>query len=411
MKQFIVSALLAVVAFASALAFDYNSGRASLSPYPERTASAQYPDSLTPVFINHVGRHGSRYPASSHFTMLIHRALERAEREKTITPLGRLFKADVERVISATANRWGELDSIGEREHIGIAERMFANYPQLFFDSHVVAISSSSPRCIHSMYAATGALARKAKGISLSTSSGPEFSPLMRNFDLDSLYLEYRRDTAYTSTYNRFAAANITIDPLLRILGERFPLDYDKVYDLALAEYYVIAGMNCMGLKVDFSKYFTVDEYRRMWSVFNFRQYLLYSASTLSQQPARLAAPLLRDIITAADDALQGKSTASAKLRFGHAETLMPLLALMQVPGCYYLTNYYDTVADNWRDYESFPMAANLQLVYFSSPSGTVYVKAYLNEQPVKLLRGSKSDIVSWKQLRLHLYELLPLDY
>ena len=89
----------------------------------------------------------------------------------------------------------------------------------------------------------------------------------------------------------------------------------------------------------------------------------------------------------------------------------MPLLALMQVPGCYYLTNYYDTVADNWRDYESFPMAANLQLVYFSSPSGTVYVKAYLNEQPIKLLRGSKSDIVSWKQLRLHLYELLPLDY
>ena len=165
-----------------------------------------------------------------------------------------------------------------------------------------------------------------------------------------------------------------------------------------------------MGLKIDASKYFTVEEYRRMWSVFNFRQYLLYSASTLSQRPARLAAPLLEDIIKSADDVLQGKTVASAKLRFGHAETLMPLLALMQVPGCYYLTNYYDTVADNWRDYESFPMAANLQLVYFTAPSGTVYVRAYLNEKPIKLLRGSKSDFVSWKQLRLHLYELLPLD-
>ena len=410
MKRIFVWALLTVVAVASAQAFDYKSGRASLSPYPERNATVQYPDSLTPVFINHVGRHGSRYPASSHFTMLIHRALERAEREKTITPLGRQFKADVERVISATANRWGELDSIGEREHRGIAERMYTNFPQLFVDSHVLAISSSSPRCVHSMYAATGALARRAKGISLTTSSGPEFSPLMRNFDLDSLYKQYRTDTAYTSTYNRFAAANITIDPLLRILGERFPLDYDKVYDLALAEYYVVAGMDCMGLKIDASKYFTVEEYRRMWSVFNFRQYLLYSASTLSQRPARLAAPLLEDIIKSADDVLQGKTVASAKLRFGHAETLMPLLALMQVPRCYYLTNYYDTVADNWRDYESFPMAANLQLVYFTAPSGTVYVRAYLNEKPIKLLRGSKSDFVSWKQLRLHLYELLPLD-
>lgn len=410
MKRIFVWALLTVVAVASAHAFDYNSGRASLSPYPVRNATVQYPDSLTPVFVNHVGRHGSRYPASSHFTMLIHRTLERAEREKTITPLGRQFKADVERVISATANRWGELDSIGEREHQGIAERMYNNYPQLFVDSHVVAISSSSPRCVHSMYAATGALAKKAKGISLTTSSGPEYSPLMRNFDLDSLYKQYRTDTAYTSTYNRFAAANITIDPLLRILGERFPLDYDKVYDLALAEYYVVAGMDCMGLKIDASKYFTVEEYRRMWSVFNFRQYLLYSASTLSQRPARLAAPLLQDIISTADDVLQGKLTASAKLRFGHAETLMPLLALMQVPGCYYLTNYYDTVADNWRDYESFPMAANLQLVYFTAPSGAVYVRAYLNEKPIKLLRGSKSDFVSWKQLRLHLYELLPLE-
>ena len=410
MKRIFVWALLTVVAVASAQAFDYKSGRASLSPYPKRNATVQYPDSLTPVFINHVGRHGSRYPASSHFTMLIHRALERAEREKTITPLGRQFKADVERVISATANRWGELDSIGEREHRGIAERMYTNFPQLFVDSHVLAISSSSPRCVHSMYAATGALARRAKGISLTTSSGPEFSPLMRNFDLDSLYKQYRTDTVYTSTYNRFAAANITIDPLLRILGERFPLDYDKVYDLALAEYYVVAGMDCMGLKIDASKYFTVEEYRRMWSVFNFRQYLLYSASTLSQRPARLAAPLLEDIIKSADDVLQGKTVASAKLRFGHAETLMPLLALMQVPRCYYLTNYYDTVADNWRDYESFPMAANLQLVYFTAPSGTVYVRAYLNEKPIKLLRGSKSDFVSWKQLRLHLYELLPLD-
>ena len=410
MKRIFVWALLTVVAVASAQAFDYKSGRASLSPYPKRNATVQYPDSLTPVFINHVGRHGSRYPASSHFTMLIHRALERAEREKTITPLGRQFKADVERVISATANRWGELDSIGEREHRGIAERMYTNFPQLFVDSHVLAISSSSPRCVHSMYAATGALARRAKGISLTTSSGPEFSPLMRNFDLDSLYKQYRTDTVYTSTYNRFAAANITIDPLLGILGERFPLDYDKVYDLALAEYYVVAGMDCMGLKIDASKYFTVEEYRRMWSVFNFRQYLLYSASTLSQRPARLAAPLLEDIIKSADDVLQGKTVASAKLRFGHAETLMPLLALMQVPRCYYLTNYYDTVADNWRDYESFPMAANLQLVYFTAPSGTVYVRAYLNEKPIKLLRGSKSDFVSWKQLRLHLYELLPLD-
>ena len=37
----------------------------SLMPYPEITSRVAYPDSLVPVMINHVGRHGARYPASA----------------------------------------------------------------------------------------------------------------------------------------------------------------------------------------------------------------------------------------------------------------------------------------------------------------------------------------------------------
>ena len=393
-----------------AQAFDYKAGRASLSPYPTNTKVAEYPDSLTPIFINHVGRHGSRYAASSHFTMLIKRALERAAKEKTITPLGKQFLAETERVIDATAGRWGQLDTIGEREHRRIAANLYANYPQLMDSSEVRAISSYSPRSVMSMYSFTHELAMKAKDITISTSSGKCHSRLMRNFDLDEEYLAFRKDTAYTATYNRFAAANIPIDPLLRILGENNPLDYDKVYDLALAEYYVAAGMNAMGLDFDASKYFKLNEYQKLWSVFNFRQYLLYSASTISTRPAEIAAPLLQDMIATADSVISGKLAISAKLRFGHAETLMPLMSLLQAPGCYYLTNYYDTLADNWKDYESFPMAANLQMIYFRGPSGRIYVRTDFNEKPIKLLRGTKDFYIPWDTLRLHLIELLPLE-
>ena len=164
-----------------------------------------------------------------------------------------------------------------------------------------------------------------------------------------------------------------------------------------------------MGLTSDASRYFTIEEYRNLWSIFNFRQYLLYSASTLSSRPAEIAAPLLQDIVMTADSVLTGKLHIAAKFRFGHAETLMPLLALMQLPGCHYLTNYFDTVADEWKDFASFPMAANLQLVYFKAPSGRIYVRGDLNERPVNLIPG-KPIYVEWNDLRSYWLGLLPLE-
>ena len=411
MTKRILSILSVIAMFATAVyGFDYKSGRASLSPYPEEVKMSEYPDSLTPIFFNHVGRHGSRYPASSLHTMMIKRALDTADSLKTITPLGKEFKKEVERVISATAGRWGELDTVGEKELRSIAARAYRKYPQLFDSAQVSAISSYSPRSIMSMYSFTHQLSEMAENITITASSGKSFNTLVRNFDEDEAYRQFRSDTLYTAAYRRFAADNIPVEPLLRILGENYPFDYDKIYDLALVEYYVSAGMNAMGLESDASKYFTTDEYRKLWSTFNFRQYLLYSASVLSQRPAEIAAPLLQDIISTADAVVSDRQKITAKLRFGHAETLMPLMSLLQVSGCYYLTNYFDTVADNWQDFAMFPMAANLQLVYFKSDSGEIYVRAEYNEKAIKLLPGSDSEFVKWSDLRTRMLELIPLE-
>lgn len=409
MKTRLIFSILAVVTTLSAAAFDFKAGRASLSPYPQQVSMVEAPDSLTPIFINHVGRHGSRYPAGSLHTMMLKQALDKADSLKTITPLGKALKKEVERVISSTNGRWGELDTIGEMEHRGIAGRMYRKFPQLLDSAKVVAISSYSPRSVMSMYSFTHQLSKMAKDIDISTESGRKFNALMRNFDEDEQYKAFRADTAYTGAYNRFAAENITPEPLQRVLGDNYPIDYNRFYDLALAEYYVIAGMNAMGLECDASKYFTMEEFRRFWTVFNFRQYLLYSSSVVSTRPAEIAAPLLQNLISTADSVVSGKLRIAAKLRFGHAETLMPLMALMQAPGCYYTTYYFDTVADKWQDYAMFPMAANLQLVYFRAPSGEVYVRADYNEKPIRLLPGAKSDYVKWDDLRLHLLQLLPL--
>ncbi len=220
---FLVTLLLSIVLPAFADDFSYQDGRASLSPYPTDRVAREFPDSLTPIFVNHVGRHGSRYPAGSLHTMMMKRALDKADSLNTITPLGKQLLEEVDAVIETTAGRWGALDSIGESEHRNIAERLFRSCPELLDSARVVAISSYSPRSIKSMYAFLHRLTELSSNIDATAASGRRFNPLMRNFDEDEAYKSFRTDTAYLATYNRFLSGNITIDPLFARPRRKLP--------------------------------------------------------------------------------------------------------------------------------------------------------------------------------------------
>ena len=126
--------------------------------------------------------------------------------------------------------------------------------------------------------------------------------------------------------------------------------------------------------------------------------------------PAAIASPLLEDLIATTDAFIAGDlSVGKVNLRFGHAETLMPLLALMHLPGCYYLTNYFDTVGLHWRDFDVVPMAANLQMILFRTRGGDYYVRVDLNEVPVPLIPNSTSLYTPWPEARNYLQRCLPL--
>ena len=233
----------------------------------------------------------------------------------------------------------------------------------------------------------------------------------MRPFDIDNEYLEFRKDKNAMKPYEDFMLQAIPVEPLQRVLGKNYPYDDINVQSLALTEYYVIAGMSAMQVQCDASEYFTSDEYNRLWSCFNLRQYLQRTASTVSTIPADIASPLLANLIETTDDVVNGKSQLKAMLRFGHAETLMPLLSLMRLNGCYYMTNYFDTVAKNWQDFNVVPMSANLQMVLFKTAKGKYYVRIDHNETPVTLLPNSSSIYIPWEEAREYLMRCIPIYY
>jgi len=383
----------------------------SLSPYPTEINPAVFPDTLKPVFINHVGRHGARFPASSSNCLKLRAALLKADSIGTITPTGRQLAKLNDLIIEQSTDQWGALDSLGMAEQRAIATRMFYNFGEIFSNGAMVnAISSYSPRAMMSMYSFVHQLDRMDNRINFTTSTGRVNSSLMRPFDLSEEYKTFRNDSTVKAVYNDFFNQTCPVTAIKRVLGDRFPFSSEnEMRNLAITEYYVVAGCRAMNISPDASKYFTKEEYNALWSCFNLRQYLQRTSTTLSTVPSEIASELVQDLITTTDGFINGTNPNVCNLRFGHAETLMPLLSIMRLKGCYYMTNYFDTVGMHWKDFEVVPMAANLQMILFKSDTGHYYVRIDLNEKPIPLIPNSSVIYTPWSEARNYLTRILPL--
>ncbi len=383
----------------------------SLKPYPIVESRVETPDSLLPVHINHVGRHGSRFPASQHNTLTLYTALQRADSLGTITPLGRRLLSMTGYVLDRCENHWGALDSLGMAEQRSIASRMFVAFPNLFIGKTVDAISSYSPRCAMSMYEFTYQLDRLNNDMAIYTSVGRQNSTLMRPFDLSKEYSAYISSKVWETPLQDYTNIQVTDEPLHRVLGKEFPISDAEAQSLVLAEYYFIAGLPAMNFECNPEDFFTKEEYNRLWSVFNLKQYLQRVGNTLSTEPADIASNLILDLVATADAAIEGKSDATVNLRFGHAETLLPLYSLLRLPGAWYLTNYFDTVSTHFRDFDLVPMAANMQMILFKTKAGKFYVRVDINEVPVTLIPNDDRIYLPWDEARDYMLRCLPLIY
>lgn len=392
-------------------AYNYSQCEGSLMPYPTDVQTVVYPDSLVPVMINHVGRHGARFPASASNCMKLRKALLTADSLGTLTPLGQDLFAINEAVITKSNGNWGALDSLGMAEQRAIASRMYAAYPDLFKDNTVSAISSYSPRAMMSMMTFVHQLDRLSNKPDYLTSTGRMNSPLMRPFDVVQDYIDFRKNNATKPVYDEFFNSVCPTEAITRVLGRDYPFaNADEWRELAITEYYVIAGLSAMGMHCDASKFFTIDEYNALWSCFNMRQYLQRTATTISTIPADIASALVLNIVQTTDNFIEGLNATPVHLRFGHAETIMPLASLLRLPGCYYMTNYFDTVALHWKDFYVVPMASNVQMILFKAKkSGRYYLRVDFNEVPVALIPNNESIYLPWGVARDYMMRCVPL--
>lgn len=404
MKKIFAALLLMCAAAAVARADEPFAARFDGSMMPvdlNALPAVEVPDSLTPFFVNHIGRHGARFLTSRQKLDSPLKMLRRARLAGDLTRQGEDFVSLTEYVAHTTAGRWGQLDQLGVREEQRIAARLDSLFPGLLASGTVRAVSSPVNRAIASMYAFCLKLASLHPELNINAASGPRFNPLLRFFDTDKAYAAYIADGRWRAVYDSISASIIPTGPAVRLVGSRSGFTRAELQSLSMDVYETVRSLAAARLPADASTWMTAAEYEACWRASDLKHALQRTASPLSALPAEAARPLLREMVAVADSVCTDRLCLRGFFRFAHAETLMPLFSLMQLPGCHIPEHTaLAGIPDVWADSSVVPLAANLQLIYFRGSKRRVYVLALLNGRPVMPLPGDGRLFVPWPELR-----------
>lgn len=371
------------------------------------TALTPPPAGYEAFYISTYARHGSRFMLLKEQYDAPIAVLADAERSQLLTAKGQALLSELRSLRSfCTDERLGTLTETGQAQHRAIAERLCATYPEVFdATADVQALSSKSPRCVQSMAtecsviaSATGRIVPQTYNVGnmqerlAGAYSNAEMKALE---DLHKAYHE--RDLDSRIPYEAFCA------PLFVRLN---PAGAERLKAFTRDVFHLAQNMQSHTLGIDLWGYFEPEAVVQLSAIDNRYWYRRLGPSpvTGSLMPQR-ARPQLEDILAAADSIAERRHWHGAHLRFGHDMCLLPLACLMQLGTCATVVPETDIerLDQVWRCQEIFPMAGNIQLVFYRStaPDAPVLVKALLNEREVTLpIDGAQAPYYPWPAVR-----------
>lgn len=356
--------------------------------YPTTEAeNTPAPEGYKPHYISHYGRHGSRYLISTKDYIWLRDILHKASEVNALTPLGVDVMERLDSVLIETDGRGGDLSPLGVKQHRGIAERMYQNYPEVFKDSvEISARSTLVVRCVLSMDAFCERLKELNPSLQITRESSQRYMPYLCYGSPESeecrkeMREEQRKFKEEQTHPERFINALFS--------DKEFVRKNVNPTDFMWGMYYLASGMQDIETQIDFYDIFTPEELFDLWQVFNF-DFFAGSANYAGNKGLMIsnAKNLLNNIIESADEGIE-KGGPSATLRFGHDGNLIPLAGILEFPSAIGTTDSPNKAYEVFADYKVAPMAGNIQLVFFKNmedASQPVLVKFLLNEEEQKI--------------------------
>lgn len=367
-------------------------------------------DSLQPVFVSYTARHGARYLTTFKKFKAAAVAVEKAEKAGMLTEQGKRVLGYSDMIRKYTDGKWGLLSQEGVREEELLGADMAGMFPKLFKKGKVESISTAVPRVVMTMYQCMHSLEIPNQNLEMYANSGKQYDSILRGFSYYKPYSDFRESGSWKPIEKQFAEKYVSTAPALKLFKKGFIKDNAELRDITMALYSMIQGSAACGYEIDRKALLTDKEYYGCWVYVNLRHYFMNSLNPLSSAAGTATLPLLTKIISDMDNASAesiGDKLPEVRMKgnFGHAETLLPLLSLMQLPGCYYMSDDYEALAKHWIVQDITPLAANLMVVLLRAPSGEMYASVRLNGKNIEALPNGGLT-VKWSELKRHWLQL-----
>jgi len=374
------------------------------TPYAPQQDSASYeapPAGYTAVYTQMLARHGSRGLTSPKGAQSLHALWQQAADANALTPLGRQLGPDLVQMMQANASiGYGNETRQGMEEHTQLAQRLQARLPSLFREAadkgrRIALVSSGKERAVDSTEFFRNALAQQQPGLA------PLFDT---SIDRSTLYFHKQESSAdyqhwLKSDELQAREAAIHAQPplqaaaqasLARLFTPAFiaTLDANRSTEAALTLYAMYAAAADMRheLKADFTKYIPPAEALVYAEAEDAEAFYEKGPSIAENGDAtwRMAAPLVDDFFKETDAIAAGDLSHAAKLRFAHAEIIIPLASAFGLRGMSEQlprSATYSYQNSPWRGALVAPMAANLQWDVYQNAAGQTLVRMLYNEQ------------------------------
>ena len=359
--------------------------------YPDRDLPAltPAPSDYKPFFINHYGRHGSRWLIDGGNYNRPLQVLERAARDGKLTKRGQQVLDTLRMVYKASDGRLGELSDVGADQHQGIARRMFKNFPEVFAgEAPVTARSTTVIRCILSMQNETDILKSLNPQLRITTDASRADMYYMNYSDPEVKPLRKEGLKVAEPYRNKWVNPKHMLKKLFN--DQRWAKDSIADTQGMMLDLFDVTG-NMQSHhdweQVNFYDLFSRDDIYNTYRYNNARWYIGWGETPITKcRMAYMEANLLRNFIEDADHAV-AERRQWASLRFGHESVLLPLVCLMGLDGADYQTTDLEHLDDHWVSYRIFPMACNVQMIYYQSATNPddVILKILLNEHEATL--------------------------
>lgn len=361
-------------------------------PTPDTTHYTKAPKGYKPFYISTYQRHGSRFLLGKKDYTKPQEVLHKADSLGTLTETGRLVMQVVDTLECIARNRYGELTPLGFRQHADVARRMYHNFPEVFKGhKRIDARSTNVIRCVLSMMSECYTLKGCNPQLEIHTDASVADLYYMNNGASSKPNPLHKLESGKELKEALEKAKTELIKPD-RIIGELFTEYDENVMPLAKRRFYsmlyeLAISMQNLDFHEELLPLFTLDECYNSWLYSNYFWYNNCGFSPVTKYAKPYAHEALLCNIMDTADTIITRGGDAATLRFGHDGILLPLAALMHLDNCAYVAKNMDDLAEHWRSYTMFPMACNIQIIFFKTKkaSDPVLVKIMLNEKESKL--------------------------